>query len=61
MPPDSPRIAPQIFLRAAPLENFLGPASHPPWQNPGSARDLVISETKLNESFQMPNLSFMDM
>ena len=37
MPPDPPRRVPKIFLGAERLEKFWGPASHPPWQNPGSA------------------------
>ena len=46
MPPDPPRRAPKIFLGPARLEKFLGPASHPPWQNPGSALDLLQFKLK---------------
>ena len=41
MPPNPLRRAPKIFLGAARLKIFLGPASHPPWQNPESAPDTV--------------------
>ena len=36
MPPDPPTRAPKIFRGAVCHEKFLGPASHPPWQNLGS-------------------------
>ena len=41
MPPDPLRRAQKIILGAARLKNLLEPASHPPWQNPGSAPDTV--------------------
>ena len=51
MPPYPPRTAPKIFLGAARLEIFWGPASHPTWQNPGSAPEQVeLASTSVTES-----------
>ena len=47
MPPDLPRRAQKIFLAAARLEKLLGPASHSPQQNPGSA---PVMQKKLNKA-----------
>ena len=57
MPPDPPRRAPNIFLGAAPSNNFYGqPPTHPPWQNPGSAPASVtkIYSVRFNHDTELP-------